>query len=66
MISTDGAGALPKQVTSNVVETLNMLKTSTGLDLEALIQKSVGKAAEGVGLQVEAGAPAAADGQPVS
>ncbi|VXB66875.1 flotillin family protein [Nocardioides sp. AX2bis] len=56
IVSTDGAGALPKQVTSNVVETLNMLKTSTGLDLEALIAKSVGQAAEGVGLQV---APAA-------
>ncbi len=52
VISTDGAGALPKQVTSNVVETLNMLKTATGLDLEALIAKSVGQAAEGVGLQV--------------
>ncbi len=57
IVSTDGAGALPKQVTSNVVETLNMLKTSTGLDLEALIAKSVGQAAEGVGLEV---APTAA------
>ncbi len=57
VISTDGAGALPKQVTSNVVETLNMLKTSTGLDLEALIAKSVGKAAEGVGLEVTPRSP---------
>jgi len=30
-----------------VAQTLQMLKTSTGLDLEALIQKSVGKAAGG-------------------
>ena len=45
VLSTDGAGALPKQVTDNVAQTLQMLKTSTGLDLEALIQKSVGKAA---------------------
>ncbi|HVK29422.1 MAG TPA: SPFH domain-containing protein [Nocardioides sp.] len=45
VLSTDGAGALPRQVTDNVAQTLQMLKTSTGLDLEALIQKSVGKAA---------------------
>lgn len=62
IVSTDGAGALPKQVTSNVVETLNMLKTSTGLDLEALIAKSVGQAAEGVGLQVAPTTPAAPRG----
>lgn len=45
VLSTDGAGALPKQVTDNVTQTLEMLKTSTGLDLESLIKKSVGKAA---------------------
>lgn len=50
VVSTDGAGALPRQVNDNVVQTLNLLKTSTGLDLEALIKKSVGKAAEGTGL----------------
>ncbi|TQK68478.1 MULTISPECIES: flotillin family protein [unclassified Nocardioides] len=47
VLSTDGAGALPKQVTDNVAQTLQMLKTSTGLDLDALIKKSVGKAAGG-------------------
>ncbi|QIK67858.1 flotillin family protein [Nocardioides sp. HDW12B] len=41
IVSTDGAGALPKQVTENVVETLSMLKTSTGLDLEAVIKRAV-------------------------
>ncbi|ROR90344.1 flotillin family protein [Nocardioides aurantiacus] len=41
VVSTDGAGAIPKQVTENVVETLSMLKTSTGLDLEALIKRTV-------------------------
>jgi flotillin len=45
VISSDGAGALPRQVNDNVVQTLTMLKTSTGLDLEALIKKSVGRAA---------------------
>jgi flotillin len=57
VISTDGAGALPRQVNDNVVQTLNMLKTSTGLALEALIKKSVGKAAEGSRLDLQA-APA--------
>lgn len=41
IISADGAGALPKQVTENVVQTLSMLKTSTGLDLEAVIKRAV-------------------------
>ncbi|MDP9821505.1 flotillin family protein [Nocardioides massiliensis] len=44
VISTDGAGAMPKQVTDNVVQTLQMLKTSTGLDLQEMIQKTVGRA----------------------
>ncbi|WP_370616184.1 flotillin family protein [Mumia qirimensis] len=50
VISTDGAGALPKQVNDNVVQTLQMLKTSTGLDLEALLHRSVEKAANGMGV----------------
>lgn len=37
VISTDGAGELPKQVTSNVVQTLELLKNTTGVDLQALI-----------------------------
>jgi flotillin len=40
VLSTDGAGALPKQVNDNVVQTLQMLKTSTGLDLASLIHRS--------------------------
>ena len=39
VISTDGAGELPKQVTNNLVQTMEMLKATTGLDLESLIQK---------------------------
>ena len=42
VISTDGAGALPRQVNDNVVQTLTMLKTATGLDLEALIKQFIG------------------------
>ncbi|GGO77030.1 flotillin family protein [Nocardioides deserti] len=47
VISPDGAGALPRQVNDNVVQTLSMLKTSTGLDLEALVKGSIGKAVGG-------------------
>jgi flotillin len=45
IVSADGAGALPKQVTDNVVQTLAMLKTSTGLDLEEVIKRAVDGAA---------------------
>ena len=40
VVSTDGAGALPRQVTDNVVQTLSMLKTTTGIDLEAMIKRA--------------------------
>jgi flotillin len=46
VVSSEGAGALPRLVNDNVVQTVNMLKTSTGLDLQALIQSSVNKAVE--------------------
>jgi flotillin len=41
VLSTDGAGALPKQVTDNVVQTLSMLKTTTGIDLQDMIRRGV-------------------------
>ncbi len=44
VLSTDGAGAMPKQVVDNVAQTLMMLKTATGIDLESLIHKSVNNA----------------------
>ena len=47
VISTDGAGALPRQVTDNMVQTMSMLKASTGLDLENLIQRAVKGAVTG-------------------
>lgn len=49
ILSSDGAGALPRQVTDNVTQTLAMLKTTTGLDLESLIHRSVERAASGMG-----------------
>ncbi len=47
IVSTDGASAIPKQVTDNVVQTLSMLKTTTGLDLEGLIKRTVDGAVTG-------------------
>ena len=48
IISSDGAGALPRQVTDNVAQTLQMLKTATGLDLQALVERSASKMAQGL------------------
>lgn len=39
VLSTEGAGAIPKQVNDNVVQTLNMLKTTTGIDLGSMLSK---------------------------
>ncbi len=39
VISADGANELPKQVGSNVVQVLEMLKNTTGVDLQALAQR---------------------------
>ena len=54
IVSTDGAGALPKQVNDNVVQTLALLKTSTGLDLEGLIKRTVDGAVGGAARTREA------------
>lgn len=62
VISTEGANTLPRQVTDNVTQTLEMLKTSTGLDLEGLIHRSVGKAAAGAGLEPDVMPAATVDG----
>ncbi len=39
VISTDGAGSVPKQVSSNVLQTLQLLKDTMGVDLEALLRQ---------------------------
>lgn len=43
VVSTDGAGALPKQVTGNIVETMELLKNTTGVDLSQLLAKYTGQ-----------------------
>jgi flotillin len=47
VVSTDGAGELPKQVTNNIVQTLELLKTSTGVDLQGLVDKYSGQSTAG-------------------
>ncbi|WP_432559658.1 flotillin family protein [Granulicoccus sp. GXG6511] len=39
VVSTDGAGAVPKQVTNNVVQTMELIKNTTGVDLSRLLEK---------------------------
>jgi flotillin len=53
VISPDGAGALPRQVNDNIVQTLSMLKASTGLDLEGLVKRAVDGAGRGDGAPAE-------------
>jgi flotillin len=54
VISTDGAGALPKQVTANLAQTLAMLKSATGIDVESMVSRYAG----GSPAAVAAGLPA--------
>lgn len=46
VVSTDGAAALPKTVTDNVVQTMELIKNTTGVDLGSLIGKYSGAATE--------------------
>jgi flotillin len=39
VVSTDGAGAVPKQVTNNIVQTMELLKNTTGVDLEGIVKR---------------------------
>ncbi len=49
VLSTDGAGALPKQVVENVAQTLQMLKTATGVDLQSMLKSAVDTSASSSG-----------------
>ena len=69
VISADGAGELPKQVTNNFVQTMELLKTTTGLDVESLIQKYAGTSTADQAHRdapAPAVAPASAPGEPLS
>lgn len=39
VISTDGAGALPKQVTDNLAQTMAMVKSATGVDVQDIVKR---------------------------
>ena len=62
VISADGAGELPRQVTNNLVQTMELLKATTGLDVEQLIQKYARTDGSPAGLE----AAATPDGQPAT
>ncbi len=42
VISTDGAGALPKQVTSNMAQLQQLLKDTLGVDIAAMVNQRAG------------------------
>ena len=44
VISTDGASQVPKQVTNGIVQTMELLQNTTGVNLEGLIKRYVGAA----------------------
>ena len=46
VISTDGAGQLPKQVGTNVAQVVEMLKDTTGVDLSKLVARYTGETGE--------------------
>ena len=39
VLSTDGAAALPRQVTDNLTQTMAMVKNTTGIDIQSLVKK---------------------------
>ncbi|GAB3813895.1 flotillin family protein [Tessaracoccus terricola] len=45
VVSTDGAGALPKQINDNVLQTVEMIKNTTGIDLMNILKSKVDSAA---------------------
>ncbi|MET8505075.1 SPFH domain-containing protein [Streptomyces sp. NPDC004787] len=61
VVSTDGASRLTRTVTDNVAQGMELLSSTTGVDLAALLQGITGTGAK----PAPATAPAAADGTPV-
>ncbi|WP_203566657.1 flotillin family protein [Aestuariimicrobium ganziense] len=57
VISTDGASSVPKQVTNNVVQTMELIKNTTGVDLSKLLERYQDKAEEAVAGQADPSAP---------
>jgi flotillin len=58
VVSTDGAGVLPRQVTDNVVQTMELLKNATGVDLQTIVDRyAAPRAAAASSLPREPAAP---------
>ncbi|WP_058041996.1 flotillin family protein [Streptomyces roseifaciens] len=68
VISTDGAGKLPRTVADNVAQGMELLGSTTGVDLTRLLRgltadKAGGRAADEAGDEVEAVGPASPNGK---
>jgi flotillin len=46
VISSDGANALPKQVSNSLIQTMELVSAATGIDLQALLSRVTGQAQE--------------------
>lgn len=47
VVSTDGANALPRQVNDSVVQTVEMIKNTTGIDLMEMLKGKMGNTVPG-------------------
>jgi flotillin len=65
VISTDGAGELPRQITNNLVQTMELLKNTTGLDLQTIVDRYAGESAAPRPAAPEVAAAAAEENQDV-
>ncbi|WP_406410357.1 SPFH domain-containing protein [Streptomyces halstedii] len=66
VISTDGASQLSRTVTDNVAQGMELLSSTTGVDLGALLQGLKGKVAQAsVPAPASSSSPAASDGEPI-
>ncbi|MFB6961665.1 flotillin family protein [Streptomyces sp. NPDC056309] len=61
VISTDGAGQLPRAVADNVAQGMELLSSTTGVDLAQLLQGLSGRGTTKIPAQVESSAPASAE-----
>ncbi|NLE96670.1 MAG: flotillin family protein [Propionibacterium sp.] len=49
VVSSDGVSALPRQVNDNVLQTVEMMKNTTGIDLFEILQQRIAKSGVGNG-----------------
>ena len=58
VLSTDGAAALPRQVTDTLAQTLQMLKGATGVDLQQLVSNATAASSAGAAVPAQPVGPA--------